>query len=116
MTPPVKPPLSPADLVVSILAIVVTAVGGAGFGAMAFMMVAFTDQCPPETCHIDVAVTSILAASGVALVTGVVGSVWTIVRLVRRRPAWPFAVGTMVVCGALCFAGFVGYLAAVGGI
>jgi hypothetical protein len=39
----------------------------------------------------------------------------TIVRLIRRSPAWPVAVGTLMLCGVIGVLGIVGYVVAVGG-
>jgi hypothetical protein len=35
----------------------------------------------------------------VAALVGLAGLVVTVVQLVRRKLAWPFAVGTLVLCG-----------------
>ena len=40
--------------------------------------------------------------------------VLTSVALVRRKLAWPFAVGTLIACGTICLLGGVGYFTAVG--
>lgn len=111
---PAKPPMSVVDLVVSILAIVLTAAFGVVAAAMGVFLLAFLDHCPPETCSADGAATAVGTALGVALVVGVLGSVATIVALVRRKLAWPWAVGTMVLCGVSCLLGGVGYFSAVG--
>ena len=111
---PAKPPVSVADLVVSILAIVFTVAFGVVAAAMGLFMLAFLDHCPPATCSVDGAVTAVGTALVVALVVGIVGMVLTIVALVRRKLAWPFAVGTMLACGAICLLGGVGYFTAVG--
>jgi hypothetical protein len=113
--PPAKPPVSVADLVVSILAIVLTAAFGVVAAAMGLFLLAFLDHCPPESCSVDGAVSAVGTALMVALAVGIVGSVLTIVALVRRKLAWPFAVGTMVLCAVICVLGGVGYSIAVGG-
>lgn len=108
-------PRSQADLVISIVALVLTVMMGAGAAVMGLFLLAFLDSCPPESCSADGAVTAIGTALLIALVVGLAGLVVTIVQLVRRRLAWPFAVGTLVLCGVICVLGGVGYAAAVGG-
>ena len=114
IAPPAKPPVSTVDLVVSIVAIVLTAAFGVVAAAMGVFLLAFLDHCPAETCSVEGAATAVWGSLAVAVVVGVVGSVVAIVQLVRRKPAWPFAVGMMVLCGVLCVLGLVGYFAAVG--
>ena len=111
---PAKPPIAQGDLVVSILAIVLIAVVGVGGSLMGLLMLAFLDSCPPEKCSETGAVASIWIAILVAFVVGAVGVVVTIVRLVKRRRAWPYAVGTFMVCGVVGVVGLVAYLLAVG--
>lgn len=113
--PPPKPPISRADLVGSLAALVLTVIGGGAAAVLGVFMMAFTDYCPPETCNIDAGVTAIMAGFAAAAVVGAIGTVMTIVRLVRRNPAWPFAVATLVLTAAACAAGIGGYLFAVGG-
>lgn len=113
--PPPKPPVSRADFIGSVTALVLTVVGAATTALLGLMVVAFTDNCPPATCDIDAGVTAITAGFGVAAALGLIGMALTIVRLVRRRPAWPFAVATFALTAAACAAGIGGYLTAVGG-
>ncbi|MBI3214010.1 MAG: hypothetical protein HYZ38_09340 [Mycobacterium sp.] len=113
--PPPKPPVSATDVTISVILLVLTVVGGA-FGAfMGLFMLAFTDTCPPATCNLDAAVTSIVTGLAVAALVALVGTVLTIVRLVARSTAWPFALGTCVLCAAACVLGIAGYIVAVGG-
>ena len=113
--PPVRAPVSGADLAVSIVALVLTAVGGAVAGFFGFFVMAFTDHCPPETCHIDAGITAMFLGFTAAALLWLAGTTVTIVRLVRRDRAWPFALGTLVLTAVACVAGIGGYLAAVGG-
>lgn len=113
--PPQKPPIPAADLSVSIVAMILTVVGVAVAAFFGLMMLAFTDYCPPETCHIDAGVTAILTGLGIAALIAVVGIAVTIIQLVRRVRAWPYAIGAMVLCGLSCLLGMFGYVQAVGG-
>jgi hypothetical protein len=111
---PAKRPISAVDLTISIISLVLTLLLGGSAAVMGFFLLAFLDYCPPETCSADGAVTAVGISLIVAVVVGLVGLVVTIVQLVRRSPAWPFAVGTLVLCGVICAFGFAGYFAAVG--
>jgi hypothetical protein len=111
---PPRPPISGADLTISIVSLVLTLLLGGSAAVMGFFLLAFLDYCPPETCSAGGAVTAVGVSLIVAVVVGLVGLVVTIVQLVRRSPAWPFAVGTLVLCGVICAFGFAGYFAAVG--
>jgi hypothetical protein len=91
---PAKRPISSADLTISIVALVLTVLFGAGAAVMGLFLLAFLDYCPPETCSADGAFTAVGTALMIALVVGLVGLVVTIVQLVRRSLAWPFAVGS----------------------
>ncbi|MFC8179550.1 hypothetical protein ACFULT_11805 [Rhodococcus sp. NPDC057297] len=102
------------DVAVSVTALVFTVMLGGLALLVGVFSLAFLDHCPPETCNVDGAVTAVGVALGAAGLVGVVGVVTTLVRLARRRTAWPFAVGTVVVCMLTCMAGVVGYAAAVG--
>jgi hypothetical protein len=111
---PAKPPVSQADLWISIAALIFTVLVGGGAAVMGLFLLAFLDSCPPETCSAEGAVTAIGTALVAATVVGLAGLVVTVVHLVRRKLAWPFAVGTLVLCGVICVAGVVGYFIAVG--
>ncbi len=111
--PPAKPPRSGADLAISIAALTLTVLFGAAAAFFGLFSLAFLDSCPPATCSAEGAVTAVLTSLLVAGGIGVVGLVVTIVALVRRRTAWPFGVGTLVLCVLVVFLGGVGYIAAV---
>lgn len=113
--PPAKPPLSSGDLAASISALALTYVGGGVAACFAVFAMAFTDYCPPATCHIDAGINAMAAGFIAALVVALAGTVVAVVRLAKRRPAWPFAVGTLGLCALLCVLAIGGYIAAVGG-
>jgi hypothetical protein len=113
--PPAKPQRSAADLTISIILIVSTVVIGAGGAFLGLFSLAFLDYCPPETCSVDGAVTAVTTAVGIAALVGLVGIIVTIVQLVRHKPAWPFAAGTLALCLAVLLFGGMAYSAAVGG-
>ena len=87
---------------------------GAAAAVFALFSLAFLDYCPPESCSAEGAVTAVGTALIAAFAIGVVGLVATIVQLVRRRPGWPFAVATLVLCVIAVVCGGVGYAMAVG--
>ena len=112
---PAEPPRSTADLTISIVVLVVTALLGIGAVFMGIFSLAFLDYCPPATCSAEGAVTAVMSALAVAALVGVVGMVVTIVRLVRHKTAWPFAAGTLGLCLVVLFVGGMAYSVAVGG-
>lgn len=111
--PQPKPPISTADLWVSIGALVVTVVFGGAAAVMGLFSLAFLDYCPPESCSADGAATAVGIALMAAFAIGVVGLVVTVIQLVRRKPGWPFAVATFVLCAVAVVLGGVGYAMAV---
>ncbi|HKP41082.1 hypothetical protein [Mycobacterium sp.] len=111
---PPKPPVATHDLLISIGALVLTLALGVVAGAMGLFSLAFLDYCPPESCSVDGAVNAVGMALIIAFGIGVVGLALTIIQLARRKPGWPFAVGTFVLCAVAIFLGGVGYAAAVG--
>lgn len=113
--PPAAPPRSTADVVISIVVMVLTALFGAGAALMGLFLLAFLDHCPPQTCSVDGAVTAVGTAVVAAAAIALVGFAITVVQLVRRKPAWPFALGTFVLCAVAFALGGIGYDAAVGG-
>lgn len=113
--PPARRPASGIDIAMSILALLLALGGGAVAAFFGIFFMAFTDHCPPETCHIDAGVTAMFIGFTAAALLWLAGTTVTIVRLVRRTRAWPFALGTLVLNAVACVAGIGGYLAAVGG-
>lgn len=112
---PAKPPRSAADLTISIIFMVLTVVVGAGAAFLGLFSLAFLDYCPPATCSAEGAVTAVMTSVAVAAGLGVIGIVIAIVQLARRKLAWPFAVGTLVLCLIVLLFGGVAYYSAVGG-
>lgn len=111
--PPPPPPRNAADVAISIIIMIITVlVGGAG-AVMGFFSLAFLDYCPPESCSVDGAVTTAMVTVGIAALIVLTGVVLTIVRLGARKPAWPFALGTLAACLGVFFLGATAYVAVV---
>lgn len=82
------------------------------FGAV--FLVAFLDYCPPRTCSSSAVLVSVGGSLVVAAAAGIAGLAMTVLRVVERRPAWPFALATLAVtCSAVVF-GAVHYASAIG--
>jgi hypothetical protein len=109
-----KPPMSGADLGISIAAIVFTVLFGAFVAFIGIFSLAFLDTCPPATCSAGGAVTAVLTTVLALAGIGIIGIVLTIIALVRRKRAWPYAIGMFGLCVLACVAGTVGYVAATG--
>ncbi|MGX9791879.1 hypothetical protein [Mycobacterium sp. MMS18-G62] len=109
-----KPAIATADLLISIGVLILTVALGVVAAAMGLFSLAFLDYCPPESCSVDGAVNAVGLALIIAFGIGVVGLALTIIQLYRRKPGWPFAVGTFALCAVAIFFGGVGYAAAVG--
>ncbi len=112
--PPAAPPRSGADIAISIAALLLTVVFGAAAAFFGLFSLAFLDHCPPATCSVDGAVTAVFTSLLCAAGIGLVGLIVTVVQLIRRKTAWPFAVGTLALCVLAVALGVVGYSAAVG--
>lgn len=109
-----KPPVVKWDVALSAGLLIISAVGWIVAAGSELFVLAFTDYCPAETCDANKASQSITIALSVAAAVVVVGVVLAIMRIIRRRLAWPFAVATLVLSTAAEVLGFVGYVAAVG--
>lgn len=110
---PPKPPVSGADIAVSITVLVLTALLIAGGAVMGLFSLAFLDHCPPETCSPQGAVNAVVTALLVAVAIGIVGLIATVVQLIRRARGWPFAVATLALCVIVFFFGGLAYSMAV---
>jgi hypothetical protein len=100
--------------VLSIAALVVAAVVVATGVLIGVFSLAFLDSCPPQRCSQGGAWAAVGSSVVAAAAIGIVGLAVTIMRLTRRRMAWPFALGTLVVAVLVLAAGAAGYTAAVG--
>ncbi|WP_460353139.1 hypothetical protein [Mycobacterium sp. ZZG] len=105
---------SGADIAISIVLLVLTVLFGAVAAFFGLFSLAFLDHCPPPACSIDGAVNAVFTSLLGAAAVGVTGLVATLVALLRRKTAWPFAVGTFVLCVLAVGLGVVGYSSAVG--
>ena len=111
--PPTPPQRSGWDIALSIALLVLTVVVGVVAGFLGLFLLAFLDHCPPATCSVDGAVNAVFTAVLAAGALGVIGASVTIVQLIRAKPAWPFAVGTLALCVLSLAIGMVAYSAAV---
>jgi hypothetical protein len=75
---------------------------------------ALLDSCYAPRCSEGAVWTAVVAPLIAAVVLGLAGMVATIVSLVRGRPAWPFALGGLVVVVLVLAAGAVAYTASAG--
>ncbi len=98
----------------SVAALVVAAVVVAVGVLVGVFALAFLDSCYAPRCSEGGAWTAVGAALVAAAVIGVAGMVATIVRITRRSPAWPFALGALVLVALVLAVGAAGYTAAVG--
>ena len=116
MTYPPRPPAprSGADVAISIVVLVLTALMGAAAVFLGVFSLAFLDHCPPATCSVDGAVTAVVTALAAAALVGVIGLVVTVIAPIRRASAWPYALGTFCLCALSLFLGVLSYGAAVG--
>jgi hypothetical protein len=113
-TPQEKPPRSGLDLGISIAAMVITVLFDAFVAFIGVFSLAFLDTCPPATCSAGGAVTAVLSTVLALAGITIIGMALTIIALVRRRRAWPYAVTMFGLCVIACLAGTVGYAAATG--
>lgn len=99
-------------MVISVTALVFTVMLGGLAVLVGIFSLAFLDHRTHSSA--DGAVAAVIVTLAVSGLLGIVGFTATAVRLARRRIAWPFSVGTLVVCmltlmtGALWFASTVG--------
>ena len=110
---PGPPRRSAADLAISITALVLKVLLGAGAALMGLFSLAFLDHCPPQTCSVDGAVNAVFTSLAAAALIGTLGLIGTVIALARRASAWPLAVGTLLLCVVAVLLGGIGYVAAV---
>nr|WP_240431389.1 hypothetical protein [Mycobacterium kyogaense] len=87
---------------------------GAVAAVLGLFSLAFLDHCPPATCSVDGAVTAVFTSLAAAALLGLIGLVVTVVALIRRASAWPYALATFCLCALSLFLGVLSYGAAVG--
>jgi len=97
-----KPPVPATDLWISVAALTLTVLVGAVGAAGGLFSLAFLDYCPPDSCTADGAATAVLGSVLIAALVGLAGLTVTIIRLVRRKPGWPFAIATLCTCRVVC--------------
>jgi hypothetical protein len=102
------------DVAVAIVLLALSLSGCVLVGATGFFLLAFADSCPPQRCNADHAYTWLTAAVLPCGLLVVLAAVGVVVRVVRRRPAWPIAAAVLAVCVAGCGAGLAGEIASLG--
>ncbi len=112
--PPLPPPRNTVDVAVSVTVVVLTVLMVAGSALMGFFILAFLDYCPPESCSVSGAVTSVMAGVGVAALASLFGVVTVAIRVGRRLTSWPYALAALVMCVVALGGGLFAYNAAVG--
>ncbi len=105
-------PRSTADVVASVLLWVAALLVLPGYVVVGLAFLMFIDYCPPATCSVDNAMGAVVAGVVAAFVAFVASALTGIVRLARRRRAWPFALAGLGAVVVFCAAGlFVGFAA-----
>jgi uncharacterized membrane protein len=102
------------DIALSVFLLLLAAVVGVVGTILAFVSIAFIDNCPPETCSVDGAVGAQFTAALVVILAFVAGLIATIVALATRRRGWWLGLVTVFLVLLSWVLGFVGYFAAVG--
>ena len=110
--PAPRPTRSVPDLVISVALLVMTVVLIATAALAGLFLLAFLDHCPPQACSVQGAVNAVMTALLAAAAVGLLGSGATVIALVRRTSAWPYALGTLALCAVSVFLGGVGFSAA----
>ena len=102
------------DVVLTIIMLVATFIVLVVSALFDLFAVAFTDYCP-EPCHAGAGVAVVFTVWICSGVLALVGTIVSIIRLVRRRRAWWFALATLllVIVGSIAafwlYAGIIGY-------
>jgi hypothetical protein len=108
-TTPTRRPILGWDIAVSIAVLLL----GGGFLVVAAVIdlfsAALVGSCPVRTCSAGAAVASLGISWFVMFLLVIIGSVLTIVSLVRRRQSWWIALLTVVLVVAVWIVGFVLY-------
>jgi uncharacterized membrane protein HdeD (DUF308 family) len=102
------------DVVLTVILLIATGVILFASAFFDFFAIAFTDYCP-EPCHAGAGVAVVFTVWIGTAIVALVGVIFSIVRLVRRRRAWWFALATLllVIIGSIAafwiYAGIVDY-------
>jgi hypothetical protein len=102
------------DVALSVVFLVLATLVGIVGSFLAFVSLAFVDDCPPESCSVDGVVNAQFAAVLVVVLVGIVGLIATIVLLAARRRAWWVALLTLVLIVLALVAGWIGVTIAAG--
>ena len=111
---PRKEPISALDLTVSTFALLLTVILGAVVARVGLYLLMVLDACPNLTCNVGRTAGLVGADLTIGYAVAALGLVLTVIRLVLRKRAWPFAVGTLVVYAVISLAGGLGYFAVAG--
>ena len=111
--PPGRPPTNTLDVTLTVIGLVLTVLAVSVWGFMGLFLLAFLDYCPPESCSAEGAFAAVATSVVAGGVVTLVGLVVAIVRLSRRKLAWPFAAGALLLCIVAAVLGVAGYAAAV---
>jgi hypothetical protein len=103
------------DVALSIVFMVFAVVSALVAGFLQLFLVAFTDVCPPATCHEDLGFTELSIIWIVVLTVLVASILLSIVFLITRRRAWWIALIGLAVVLLGSVLGVVLYYFAVGG-
>lgn len=104
----------PADVVVSVVLLVLAWVLLLCGAVVGLLSLAFLDHCPPESCSTDDAVDAVFLGGGLALALVIALSVLGVVRMFMKRSTWWVALLAILAVAAGAALGVLRYADAVG--